>query len=111
MTSLLLIVFFERIGCFHVESMRILVHQSYLLGIAKICSSLAWSRSLRYFAVRNGSECLSDKFLSSMLPQLKAAKGCRGGRGGKNTSDVYRLTSKEALHQQSISLFTRQIVC
>ena len=96
-------MFHERIGCFHVESNRLLKHQESGLEIAKACSSLAWSRGLKYFAIRNGSECLGDKHLSFMLPQLNAAKGCLGGRGGQNVSDVYRLTSKEASVLRNIS--------
>lgn len=46
--------------------------------------------------MRNGSECLGDKQLPSMLSLLNASEGCRGGRGGQNASDVYRLTSKKA---------------
>ena len=87
---------YERIGCFYVESERILEYQDLPLEISKTCSSEAWLRGLKYFAVRNGSECLGDKYLLSELPQLKSAKGCRGGRGGRNVSDVYRLTSKKS---------------
>ena len=90
-------VFPERIGCFYVESKRILKYQQPPLEIVKECSSLASSRGLRMFAVRSGKECLGDKHLLSMLPRLKPSQGCLGGRGGKNVSDVYRLTSKKAL--------------
>lgn len=89
-------MFHERIGCFHVESKRLLEYQDSPLKIAKVCSSVARSQLLKYFAVRNGSECLGDKHLASILPGLKAANGCAGGRGGKNVSDVYRLTGKRA---------------
>ena len=47
--------------------------------------------------MRNGSECLGDKQLPSMLSPINASEGCRGGRGGQNASDVYRLTSKKAI--------------
>lgn len=89
-------VFYERIGCFYVESKRLFKQQDPLLEIAKACSSEAFSRGLKYFALRNGNECLGDKNWPSVLPKLKALKGCLGGRGGQNVSDVYRLTSKEA---------------
>ena len=89
------LVFVERIGCFFVESKPILAHQVPSPEIVWACSSVAWSLSLKVFAVRNGSECLGDKHLPSLLPRLNASKECFGGRGGKNMSDVYRLTSKE----------------
>ena len=91
-------VFFERIGCFSIENEQInsLEHQGSPLGIVKACGSVAWSRGLKVFAVRNGSECLGDKHLPSILPRLNASKGCLGGRGGQNVSDVYRLKSKKA---------------
>lgn len=88
-------MFYERIGCFYVKSEWILKYQDPPLDIAKICSSLAWSYGLKYFAVRNGSECRGDKHFSSMLRELNDGKGCFGGRGGHNVSDVYRLTSKK----------------
>lgn len=87
-------VFHERIGCFTVKSNRILVYQHHPVDLVKACSSVVWSLGLKVFAVRNGSECLGDKDLPSMLPQLNASEGCFGGRGGQNASDVYRLTSK-----------------
>ena len=73
-----------------------LEYQDPSLEIAKTCSFIAWSRGLKYFAVRNSSECLGGKHLPSLLSQLKAAKGCYGGRGGQNVSDVYRFTGKKA---------------
>lgn len=73
-----------------------LKHHEPSLEIVKTCSSVAWSHGLKYFAVRNGSECLGDKYLHSLLPQPIAARGCLGGRGGQNVNDVYRFTSKEA---------------
>lgn len=89
-------MFYQRIGCFFVESKRLLEQQDPPLEIAKACSFEASSRGLKYFAVRKGIECLGDKNLPSVLPQLKALNGCLGGRGGQNVSDVYRLTSKAA---------------
>ena len=89
-------MFYERIGCFFVESKRLLKQQDPLFEVAKACSSEALSRGLKYFAVRNGSECLGDTNFLSVVPGLKALKGCLGGRGGQNVSDVYRLTSEEA---------------
>ena len=84
------------------------------------CSLAAWSSGLKVFAVRNGSKCQSDKDFISVLPRLKASKGCLGGRGGLNASDVYRLTRKKAfsplLYQKNLclksiraQLFTGQI--
>ena len=87
-------VFHERVGCFSVKSNRMVVRQHQPAEIVKACSSVVWSRGLKVFAVRNGSECLSDRDLPSLLPQLNASEGCFGGRGGQNVSDVYRLTSK-----------------
>lgn len=86
----------ERIGCYSVESEVISLHQDYSLEIVKACSSVAWSRGLKSFAVRNGSECLSDENLPFVLPRLNASKGCSGGRGGRKVADVYHLTSKKA---------------
>ena len=93
----LLIVFYERVGCFYVESKRLLEEQVLPFEIVKSCSFVAWSRGLKYFAVRNGSKCLGDKDLLSTLLQLNAVKGCLRGRGGQNVSDVYRLKSKKTL--------------
>lgn len=87
-------VFHERLGCFYVVTRQLFEHKDPPLKSVMACSFEAWSRGLRYFAVRNGSECLGDKYLPSMLPQLNSSKGCLGGRGGTNVSDVYRLTSK-----------------
>ena len=92
----LLQVFHERIGCYYVESKRMFGQQDSPVETAKTCRTVAWSRGQKYFALRNGSECLSDRHLSSLVPRLNAAKGCLGGRGGQNVSDVYRLTSKKA---------------
>ncbi|PFX34734.1 Protein sidekick-1, partial [Stylophora pistillata] len=86
------LVFVERIGCFSIESRRMLVSQDSPSEIIKNCNSLAWSRGLKYFAVHNGSECLVDKPLVPTLPRLIASKGCHGGRGGQDVCDVYRLT-------------------
>lgn len=90
-------MFPERIGCFSVESKRILEYQEPPLEIVKECSSLAGSHGLKVFAVRNGNKCLGDMHLLSTLPRLNSARGCLGGRGGQNVSDVYRLTSKKTL--------------
>lgn len=81
-----------------------LEHRDSPFEISKTCSSVAWSRGLKYFAVRNGSECLGNRNLSSMLSQLDTAKGCLGGRGGQNMSDVYRLTSKKAFRLSNVGL-------
>lgn len=86
----------ERIGCFSVESKRLLEYQDPSSEIVMACSSVALSSGLKVFAVRNGSECLGDKDLASVLSQVNGLKGCVGGRGGKNVSDIYRLTSKKA---------------
>lgn len=91
-----LLVFYERMGCFHVKIERILIHQVSSSEIIKTCSTVAWSLGLIYFAVHNGSECFGEKRLQSLLPRLNASSGCFGGRGGPNVSDVYRLTSKTA---------------
>lgn len=88
-------MFPERIGCFSVESKRILKYQEPPIEIVKECSSLAWSRGFKAFAVRNGSECLGDK---NLLSRLNSSKGCLGGRGFQEVSDVYRLTSKKGFH-------------
>ena len=93
----LLKVFYERIGCFYVESQWILENQDLPSKIVMACSSVAWSLGLKVFAVRNGSECLGGKDFFSLLLQLKTSKGCRAGRGGQNVSDVYRLTSKKCV--------------
>ena len=93
----LLQVFHERIGCFYVENSRILKHQEPPLETVGSCGSLAWSHGLKYFALRNGSECLAEKYLHSLLPQPISTRGCRGGRGGQSVSDVYRFTGKKAL--------------
>lgn len=87
-------VFLDRVGCYYVKSKWILKHQDPPLGIVNACSFLAWSHGLKVFGVRNGSECLGDKHLPSILPGLNGSKGCLGGRGGQNMSDVYRLTSR-----------------
>ena len=87
----------QRIGCFSVKSRGILALQDRPLEIVRACSSLAWSHGIKVFAVRNGYECISDKNLPSILRGLSASKGCLGGRGGQNVSDVYRLTSKRPL--------------
>ena len=92
----------ERIGCFSIEAKRIFEYQDPPSEIVKECSSVAWSSGLKVFAVRNGSECLGDKHLPSLLPQLKASKGCLGGRGELDVSDVYLLTSKRAFTPQKI---------
>lgn len=89
-------VFYERVGCFSVGNIRILAHHHPPLETVQACSSIAWSRGLKVFAVHNGSKCLGDKNLPSMLSQLSFSKGCLGGRGGEEVSDVYRLTSKKA---------------
>lgn len=86
----------ERIGCFSVESKRLLEHQDPSSEVVMTCSSVALSSGLKVFAVRNGSECLGDKRLAPILSQVNGSKGCVGGRGGQNVSDVYRLTSKRA---------------
>lgn len=98
-------VFPERIGCFSVESKRILKYQEPPIEIVKECSSLAWSRGFKAFAVRNGSECLGDKNLLSMLTRLNSSKGCLGGRGFQDVSDVYRLTSKKGFHSALWKMF------
>lgn len=89
-------VFLERVGCFFVEVQRLFVYEDPPLEIVKTCSTIALSRGLKVFAVRNGSECLGDKYLPSALPRLNVSEGCRGGRGGRNVSDVYRPKSKRA---------------
>lgn len=86
----------ERIGCFSVESQRLLEYQDPSSEVVMTCSSVALSSGLKVFAVRNGSECLGDKHLASILSQVNGSKGCVGGRGGQNVSDIYRLTSKKA---------------
>ena len=93
-------MFIERIGCISVgnEQINSLEHQDSPLEIVKACGSVAWSRGIKVFAVRNGTECHGDKHLSSILPRLNASKGCLGGKGGQNVSDVYRLKSKKAFH-------------
>lgn len=96
-------MFVERIGCFLVEKRRILEHQGPPLDIVKACSSIAWSHGLKLFAVRNGSECLGDEHFPFMY-RLNTSKGCHGGRGGQNVSDVYRLTSKNYLSWQHLFL-------
>ena len=85
----------ERIGCFSVESKRLLEHQDPSSETVMTCSSVALSSGLKVFAVRNGSKCLGDEHLASVLSQVNGSKGCVGGRGGQNVSDVYRLTSKK----------------
>lgn len=97
-------VYIERIGCFSVEKKPILQLKDSPRDIVKACSSAAWSLGLKMFAVRNENECLADKHLPSILPQLNASKGCRGGRGGKSLSDVYRLTSKKTSTQYNLHL-------
>lgn len=89
-------MFLERIGCFSVESKRLLEHQDPSSEVVMTCSSVALSSGLKVFAVRNGSECLGDKRLVTIISQVHGSKGCVGGRGGQNVSDVYRLTSKRA---------------
>ena len=89
-------MFYERIGCFYVGIKRLLSQQYPPLDIAKACSYEAWSRGLKYFAVRNGSECLGDVQFPTLLPGINASKGCFAGRGGQKFSDVYRLTGKRA---------------
>ncbi|XP_078344041.1 uncharacterized protein LOC144629687 [Oculina patagonica] len=92
-------VFPERIGCFSIEKEQInsLENRDPRLETQRPrpiqdCSSEAWSRGLKVFAVYNGSECLGDYNLSSILPRLNASEGCLGGRGGQNVTDVYRFT-------------------
>lgn len=107
-------MFLERVGCFYVASKRILVYRHPPLEIVKACGSLAWSRGLKAFAVRNGSECLGDKYLPSLLPRLNAMAGCLGGRGGQNMTDVYRFTCKKALPfsvWEILVLFYRFVNC
>ena len=87
-------MFVERIGCYSIESKQMLSHKGSQSETVKDCSYIAWSRGLKVFAVRNISECLGDEHLPSVLPRLKTSKGCHGGGGGVNVSDVYRLTSK-----------------
>ena len=87
-------VFLERLGCFFVENKRIAELQGPLSEMLKECSSAAWSRGLKIFALRNGSECLGEKHFPSVFPLLNTSKGCHGGRGGQNVSDVYRLRGK-----------------
>lgn len=89
-------VFLERVGCFFVEVQRLFVYEDPPLEIVKACSTVALSRGLKAFAVRNGSDCLGDKYLPSALPRLNVSEGCRGGRGGRNVSDVYQPKSKRA---------------
>ena len=90
-------MFYERVGCFHVESKQLLEEHVLPFEIVKSCSLVAWSRGLKYFAVRDASKCLGDKHFLSTVLQLNAVKGCLGGRGGQNVSDVYRLKSKKTL--------------
>jgi len=61
------------------------------------CGSAAWSRGLRVFAVHNGRECLGHSDVSATFPRLNVSRGCLGGKGGQNVTDVYRFTSKETL--------------
>jgi len=95
-------VFLERIGCFSVERelINLLRNQEPPFersDFVQACGSVAWSRGLRVFAVRNESECLGYSNVSAPLPRLIVSRGCLGGRGGQNVTDVYRFTSKEAL--------------
>ncbi|KAJ7334472.1 hypothetical protein OS493_014789 [Desmophyllum pertusum] len=91
-------VFLERIGCFSIEKELVnsLQYQRPPLDRrfhpVHTCASAAWSRGLKIFAVRNGSECLGDKNISAILPRLSASGGCLGGRGGQNVADIYRFT-------------------
>ncbi|KAJ7369345.1 Putative aminophospholipid-translocase [Desmophyllum pertusum] len=92
-------VFLERIGCFSIEKELVnsLQYQRPTLDRrfhpVHACASAAWSRGLKIFAVRNGSECLGDKNISAILPRLSASGGCLGGRGGQNVTDIYRFTT------------------
>ena len=61
------------------------------------CGSVAWSRGLRVFAVHNGRECLGYSDFSATFPLLNVSRGCLGGKGGQNVTDVYRFRSKETL--------------
>lgn len=88
-------MFLKRIGCFYIKSKRISGHQDPPVELVNACRSVAWSLGLKVFAVRNGSECLGDKNLPYVLHRLNASRGCLGGRGGQNVSDVYRLTCKK----------------
>jgi len=95
-------VFLERIGCFSVEKelINLLRNQKAPFersSFVQACGSVAWSRGLRVFAVHNGSDCLGYLDVSATLPRLNVSRGCLGGRGGQNVTDVYRFTSKEAL--------------
>ena len=100
-------MFVERTGCFSIrkELINSLENREPLLERlhpVQACSSVAWSRGRKVFAVYNGSECLAGTNLSAMLPRLNASKGCLGGRGGQNVTDVYRFTSKEAFRLPTI---------
>lgn len=91
-------VFLERIGCFSMgkELINLLRNQEPPFKRSHsvhACGSVAWSRGLRVFAVHNRSECLGYN-VSAILPRLKVSRGCVGGRGGQNVTDVYRFTSK-----------------
>lgn len=99
-------MFHERIGCFYIKSKRILEQEDPSSEMDKNCRSAAWSLGLKYFAVRNGSECLGDKHLPSILPKLNVTKGCSRGRGGQNVSDVYRLTSKKVFGLRHVGLLS-----
>ena len=65
--------------------------------VVQVCGSVALSRGLIVFAVHNGSECLGYSDVSATLPWLNVSRGCLGGKGGQNVTDVYRFTSKETL--------------
>ena len=97
-------VFLERVGCFSVEKemINLLRNQEPPFersNFVQACGSVAMSRGLRVFTVHNGSECLAYNYsdVSATLPRLHVSRGCLGGRGGKNVTDVYRFTSRESL--------------
>ena len=95
-------VFLERIGCFSMEKglINLLKNQEPAFKrshFVQACGSTAWSRALRVFAVHNGSECLAFTDVSAAFPRLHFSRGCLGGKGGQNVTDVYRFTSKGTL--------------
>ena len=58
------------------------------------CATVANDKGFKYFAVRNGGECLADDKLRARYKDHRVSQECFEGEGGHEAINVYNITGK-----------------